>query len=644
MKSIPTLALAAALVLSPLPAATQQAPFVLEGLVVTASPTPRAAGDVARFVTVLEGDVLRAQGLTSVADALRAVPGVAVVQGGSFGAVTSVFLRGGESDHVQVLVDGVPVNQPGGSFDFSGLLLHNVERIEVVRGPASSLYGSDAMAGVIHVITRTGRGGPSGEVSLRGGSFARREASARAEEGGGVASWSTSVTRLSTDGVYARNSGFENRVASAHVRLAPDLQTRASVALRLAERTHRFPTDGSGAVTDENAFTFGDEASVALTAARALSARLELRGSLAIAQTDGGTDDQPDSPADTLGTYAFTSLDHMRRTVADVRAHLTLPHGLATFGVEVEEQKQRSFSQVASQWGPSVGRSGYGRQNRAAFVHLTGAREGFSFAAGSRLEDNERFGRFASWNAEVGWRWAAGTRLRASAGRGMKEPTFFENFARGWVRGNPDLLPERSRSVEVGLEQEGLGGRGVVRATVFTQRLRDLIQYVAFPAAVGDPNYVNVAAAATSGMELAAEGRVGPVVWGGDWSWTRTEVLEANTDDGEGADFVPGSSLLRRPRHAGGVHATLSGAWGTLRMDVRVVGSRADRDFSSWPARRVELPRHQVVSLGGEVPVGRVVLGVRAENLLDARYEDVSGYPAPGRGLYLGGRVPFGGG
>lgn len=644
MKRIPTVALAAALVLSPLPAATQQPPFILEGLVVTASPTPRAAGDVARFVTVLEGEVLRAQGLTSVADALRAVPGVTVVQGGSFGAVTSVFLRGGESDHVQVLVDGVPVNQPGGSFDFSGLFLDNVERIEVVRGPASSLYGSDAMAGVIHVITRTGRGSPSGEVSLRGGSFSRREASARAEGGGSVASWSASVARLRTDGVYARNSGFENRVASAHVRLAPDPETRASVALRLAERTHRFPTDGSGAVTDANAFTFGDEASVALTVTRALSARLELRGSVAMAQTDGGTDDQPDSPADTLGTYAFTSLDHMRRTVADLRAHLTLPHGLATFGAELEEQRQRSFSEVASQWGPSVGRSEYGRENRAAFVHLTGAGKAFSFAAGSRLEDNERFGRFASWNAEVGWRPAARTRLRAAAGRGMKEPTFFENFARGWVQGNPDLLPERSRSVEVGLEQEGLGGRGVLRATLFTQRLRDLIQYVALPASVGDPNFVNVAAAATSGLEVAAEGRVGRVRWGGDWSWTRTEVLEAPTDDGEGADFVPGARLLRRPVHAGGVHAALSGARGTLRMDVRVVGSREDRDFSSWPARRVELPRYQVVNLGGEIPVGRVVLGIRAENLLDARYEEVSGFPAPGRGLYLGGRVPFGGG
>lgn len=645
MKRIPSLVpVLAAVMAAPAALSAQGHPFVLEGLVVTASPTPRAAGDVARFVTVLEGDELRARGVTRVADALRSVPGLTVVQGGSFGAVTSVFMRGGESDYVQVLVDGVPVNQPGGPFDFSGLSLDNVERIEVVRGPASSLYGSDAVAGVIHVITRAGRDAPSGEATLRGGSFARREASLRVEGGGTVAAWSAAVSRLRTDGVYPVNSGFETRVASANVRLAPDGATRAAVAVRLAERTYRFPTDGAGAVTDANAFTFGDEASASLSVARSLSPRVELRGSVSLAQTDGGTDDQPDSPADTLGFYGFTSLDHVRRTVADVRANVRLGAGVATVGVEVEEQRQRSFSEYASQWGPSVGRSENERGNRAVFAHVTGGRGDVSFALGSRLEDNERFGRFASWNAEASWAFAGDARLRASAGRGMKEPTFFENFARGWVTGNPDLRPEQARSVEGGVEWAVAGGGTVVGVNVFSQRFRDLIQYVGMPAAPGDPNYVNVAEAASSGLELVVAGAVGPVRWGGDWSWLRTEVLESGGEADEGSDFLTGARLLRRPTHAGGLHAALSGPRGSLRADVRVVGARADRDFSSWPERRVELPRHTVVNLGAELPVGRVTVGVRAENLLDARYEEVVGFPAPGRGLYVGGRVPFGGG
>jgi vitamin B12 transporter len=145
--------------------------FSLEGLIVTVSPTPRSREAVANHVTVLEGEELRSRGLRSVADALRDVSGVGVVRNGSFGAVTSLFMRGGESDHTLVLVDGVQVNRDGGFFDFSSLVLDNVERIEVVRGPSSALYGSDAMSGVIHVVTRTGRGEPRVRARIETASY-----------------------------------------------------------------------------------------------------------------------------------------------------------------------------------------------------------------------------------------------------------------------------------------------------------------------------------------------------------------------------------------------------------------------------------------------------------------------------------------
>jgi outer membrane cobalamin receptor len=137
-------------------ARAQERASSLDGLVVTASPTPREAAAVARHVTVLDGAELRALGLVSAVDALRDVAGVDVVRGGTFGAVTTVFTRGGESDYTLVMVDGVQVNQAGGGFDLASISLDNVERIEIVRGPASALYGSDAVSGVIHVITRTG--------------------------------------------------------------------------------------------------------------------------------------------------------------------------------------------------------------------------------------------------------------------------------------------------------------------------------------------------------------------------------------------------------------------------------------------------------------------------------------------------------
>lgn len=643
MSRIAIIALAAASLAAPLHLSAQESPFRLDGLVVTASPTPRAAGDVARAVTVLDGSELRALGVTLVSEALRAVPGLTVVRGGSFGATTSVFMRGGESDYVQVLVDGVQVNSPGGGFDFAGLTLDNVERIEVVRGPASSLYGSDAVAGVIHVITRTGRGPVRGEATLRAGSFGRREASV-GMSGGGSAGWSLGLTRIRVDGLLPVNNGFENTVLSGSVRLAPDQQTRASVSLRMAERVYRFPTDGGGAVTDGNAFTFGDEASVAVVASRRLGRGLEARASLGLARTDGGTDDQPDTAGDTLGYFGYTSLDHVQRATADLRANLYRGPVVATVGLELEDQKQRSFSESLSQWGPSVGRSEYRRGNRAAYAHVTGQAGRAAFALGGRLEDNERFGSVASWNAEAGWAVTEWMRARGAAGVGVKEPTFFENYAEGWVRGNPALEPERARSLEVGVEARAAQERVVLRASVFSQRFRDLIQYVAVPASPQDPNFANVAEASARGVELGGEVFAAGVRVGADWTWLDTEVLDGGADDGPEADFARGWRLLRRPTHDFRVHAAGGLAGVAWTADVHVVGERDDRDFAAWPARRVALPRYTTLSLGVDVPVTeRFRAGVRADNLLDARYEEVVGFPAPGRGFTLGGSVTFGG-
>src|SRR6476661_860337 len=150
-----------------------QAPdtVMLNPVVVTATRFPRSAAGVPAAVTVLRGVDLRAQGIHTVFEALRDVPGAAVVQTGSFGGQTSLFLRGGQSNYVKVLVDGVPVNQPGGSFDFANLTTDNVERIEVVRGPGSVLYGSDAIAGVVQIVTREGRGPPGASAAAEGGTY-----------------------------------------------------------------------------------------------------------------------------------------------------------------------------------------------------------------------------------------------------------------------------------------------------------------------------------------------------------------------------------------------------------------------------------------------------------------------------------------
>ncbi|HSH74198.1 MAG TPA: TonB-dependent receptor, partial [Longimicrobiales bacterium] len=499
-----------------LPAAAQQDAFSLRGLVVTASPTPRSVESVASHVTILEGEELRLRGVASLGEVLRDVAGVDVVRSGSFGALTSVFLRGGESDYTLVLVDGVQVNQPGGGFDFAALSLDNVERVEVVRGPSSALYGSDAVAGVIHIVTRDARGPTRARASVETGSYGEPRGhlvdglrwSADVEGGTGSAGYSVSLSRDATDGLLGFNNRHESTVLVGNARLLPEAQTRIDLMLRLSDRRYHFPTDGSGAVSDVNAFNYTDAATAHVRLARRIGDRLEVEARLGLHETDGGLDDAQDGPADTLGFFESSSLEHFRRASGEVRANLRLRSGVVvTGGGELEDEGQRTFSESRSEFGPSTGRSDSERLNRAVFLHATAGGPEVGLNVGGRLEDNERFGSVGTWQVGLSALvpGSGGARVRASAGSAIKEPTFYENYATGFARGNPDLEPERSGAWEVGLERQLLADAATVRLTYFSQRFRDLIQYTFTPPAPTEPNFFNVAKAAARGLEVDAQ-------------------------------------------------------------------------------------------------------------------------------------------
>src|SRR5204862_1082845 len=174
-------------------------PVMLTPVVVTATRLPTPADAVPAAVTVLTGEALRSQGIQTVAEALRTVPAAHVVVTDAYGSQTSLFLRGGNSDYVKVLIDGVPQNAPGGAYDFANLTTDNVERIEVVRGPVSVLYGSDAVAGVVQIFTRDGGGATHGSVAARGGTYGTGALDATLSAGDARASYALSVSRFSSD-------------------------------------------------------------------------------------------------------------------------------------------------------------------------------------------------------------------------------------------------------------------------------------------------------------------------------------------------------------------------------------------------------------------------------------------------------------
>jgi vitamin B12 transporter len=624
-------------------------PVELEGLVVTATAIPLAISSLGGHVTVLDGEELRTRGVYRLSEALREVPGIAIVQNGSMGSTTSVFMRGGESDYVQVLIDGVQVNQPGGSFDFSGLDMASVERIEVVRGPSSALNGSDAVAGVIHIITRGG-GGERVTARTRAGSFGRLDATMDVSGGSERASYGVTLARQTTEGILAFNNAFDNTVLNGKASFQLNSGTRARISARVGDRRYRFPTSSSGALEDVNQFSFNDESTLSAELERTLWDGAALRVLATSYSVDTGTDDAPDGPDDNTGFFGFQSLDNYRRTALDLRLNAQVADGLTlSAGGEYESQEVRSFNESLSEFGPSTGRSANSRLNRAGYLHAAGERGLLSGNVGFRFEDNEFFGGFFTWQAGVSARVSSTVRLRASAGRGIKEPTFFEAFASGFALGNPDLDPEISDSWEAGAEFTPVEGL-TLQATWFNQDFQDLIQFTFTPPQPGDPNYFNIAAARASGVEAGASYRAGIWSLGADVTWLDTEVTDSGFDSGEGATFVEGGRLLRRPEVTLGVRGDIRPVPAlNLGATVRRFGDRDDRDFTTFPAAPVVLEAYtrvdasvswDVFGVEGNRPGFRLTgLG---QNLTDEDFQEVFGFRAPGRILTIAGELTFG--
>lgn len=625
----------------------------IEELVVTATRTAVPQAAVPAAVTVVRGDVLRARGVAHVLDALRALPGIAVVQSGSFGGTTSLFIRGGESDYVQVLVDGVPLNEPGGRADLAHLSTDNIERIEVVRGPASVLYGSDAVGGVIQIFTRGGRGRPHAGAAIRGGSHGTLDYGAEVAGEAGIAGYSFSASRFATDGVYAYNNEYRNDALSGRVRIAPDARTEASLSLRYNDSEFHYPTDGAGNLVDRNAVQLEERVAFSLEVGRHLTERLEARVLATASEIDGAIRDGQDDAADTLGLFAYRSRSDVHRRALDVRANYRVSAAaLLTAGVELEDQALESRVEYDASWGPGADAFDAGRANRGYYAQaLLGPARALSLVLGARLDDNEAFGTFDTYRAGIAYRPAGGTRLRAAAGTAFKEPTFYENFAQGFARGNPALRPERSRSWEAGLDQALPGERLVLSATYFDQRFRDVIQYTPLPPDPAAPNYFNVAEATAAGVEL--EARLSPLPGLAAtvaYTFLDTEVADAGFESGPDAEFVQGRPLVRRPAHAARLDVRYAPRGrGSVDVAVRYVGDRDDLDFSGPSARRTTLPAHVVADLGAALallrPEGRrpaVSALLRIDNIFDETYEEIVNFPARGRTLLFGARVGAG--
>ena len=629
------------------PLAAQAAPDSarLPTVVITADRMPRRLSVTTSTVTVLDGEALRAAGVTHVLDALRSVPGVSIARAGSIGAQTSLFMRGGESDYVRVLVDGVAMNDPGGAIDLGAITLDNVERVEVLRGPASVLYGSDAVAGVIQIFTRQARAPLEASISLRAGTYATSVADGSIGMRHRLGSATLGVAHHASDGMLAFNNQYRNDIVSLLGESSALSRTRAQFSLRHSDNSFHYPTDGAGRVVDRNASRAERRLSSNLEVTRSFGARVEGVVSLGALEVHGRTTDLSDGVADTLGFFSYRSVGVVRRRNADARL---IVHPLAgqsmSVGVEYGAERQRSAD--SSNYDVSRNHFAASRITRALYAQWVGDAGRASYSLGARYDDNDAYGVFRTARVGAAYRLWTGARARGAVGAGFKAPTFFETFSTAFSVGNQALRPERSRAWEASIEQQLAGGRVGVSVTYFDQRFRDLIQYT-YRSPL-EPNYFNVAAASSRGLEVEARGDAsrGVTLWG-NVTALRTRVDNAGFQSGAGATFVNGGRLLRRPPltlTAGALFSRLP----RTRLDLAVtrVGSRDDRNFASFPAKPVVLSSYSRVDLGGDFTprFGQgfwrsTAITLRVENVLAADYQDIANFAAPGRVILAGLRL-----
>lgn len=625
----------------------------LGDLVVTATRVPTSAGELAAATTVIRGDDLRARGVQLVLDALREVPGMMVVQAGSYGSQASLFLRGGESDFVKVLLDGVPLNQPGGSINFANLTTADLDRIEVVRGPASVLYGADAMTGVVQLFTRAADATHLFEIGGRAGTFASTALDGYLSLVDRGWTLSASGSRDATDGSYAFNNGYRNTVGSVRLGLDRGSNGRAAFTLRYGDALAHFPTDAGGAPVDHNQFTTETTLAMGLDASWAVSETSSFSVHAFGSRLDQGFTNRSDTPADTSG-FDFVD-DRSSRTWrrgVDLRLDRHLSAGsLMSLGVGLEHENDDEHDVGLSNFGggitPDTSAFSGDRTTRDAYIQVLsepGAKISSQF--GARLDDNSAFGTFKTWRVGLTWHTSMNTRVWVAAGTAFKAPTFSQLFAQSaYEVGNPALTPETSRNTEVGLETMSADHRLVLGLTAFWQEFRDLIQYVA--AAPGQPTYANLGGANARGVELTAVANAGSrLTLSAHWTWLHTEVTD--TGAASSLSFQQGASLIRRPGSSGGGTAAYRWRGLTLAGTVIRIGSRDDVDFSGFPGSRVILPAYTTIDLAVDAPIRRAAsrsfgfdLTLRGENLFNAVYQQTVGFPGRGRTLFAGGRARF---
>jgi len=617
--------------------------ILMEPIVVTATRLEEPATAVPASVTVITDEEMERKRTVTVEDAIRDAPGVYVRRAGTIGSSTSVRIRGADPTQTLVMIDGVKINNSwSGFFDWANLMVDNIERVEVVRNPQSALYGSEAMGGVINILTKEGKGDPRAFLSVEAGTFdTYREVGSVTGEWG-IANFAASASRLDSDGQFT-NDDYRNTTLSA--RMGLDLIERVSITW-----VSRYIDSLKGLAINPNEFwpfptpipfkreeNYSRENSFYLNV---LSLRCDvfpwwdftIRGSsvdneeLVEDQFTPGIDLFPGVPLEEM-TIDVDS----ERYAFGTQHNLHLWDEMVTVIAGFEYEKENAI--FKGMWEPPIypflpTRVAEDRTNRALYVQGRFDYAGFTFIGGGRYDDDSIFGNKTNPKLSGSYLYdKTHTRFRTSWGTGFRAPTFQELFTP--LFGNPRLDPEENTSFEFGVDQRIWEDRISLEATYFTSRYKNLIQ----PSPLG---ISNIGRARIWGIEGGLS--VKPI----EGLELRGNLTYLNTKDEETKEELP-----RRPRYAWYLNANYR--WNhrlTLNLDFNFVGSiRSDFDAITPHGRYLlgRNPKYKKVDLAASYTFldewkflkGLTLVG-RIENLLDDKYQEAKGFPAPGFNFLIG--------
>ena len=628
-----------AAVLAPEPdAAGPNAPRV-EEVVVSASRIPMAISKVGASITVLTSEAIKASQAMVVSDLLARTPGVDFSRNGGVGGVTFVRIRGAEGDQTMTVIDGVKLNDPsspGGGFNFANLMIGDITGIEVLRGAQSTLWGSQAIGGVVSIVTAMPEKSLEISADIEGGSF--QTGYGRIGLGGKSEHmmWRISGGYYTTDGISTFADGTEQdgyHHAGVNGRFRVEIADGISADVRTIYSRGRVELDGFPAPF----FAFADTGEYSVTEEFVGYAGLNfdlwsgrLRNRIAFGYTDN--DRQNFHPDQAVTQMTFDSRGENERW--EYQGTFSIAENWATvFGAEAE--KSSIYAASPSSFDPNPAPLESDVSIYSGYAQIQGeVLPGLTLTGGLRHDSHDTFGARTLGQASVAWAVNDGnTVLRASFGQGFKAPTLYQLYS---DFGNTALRPEVADSWDAGIEHRFADGAATVSATWFLRKARDLVSITFCP---GSPFcapgrfgvYENTAKARAQGVELIGTVQLDAFTLQANYTLTDTE----NTSPG---DANRGNELNRRPRHMANVSVAYAWPYGiSTGLGLTYVG-----ETYNDAANTFLLPSHTLVDLRASAPVTEAVeIYGRIENLFDKAHVTARDYGSVGRGAYIGARVRY---